>query len=93
MQISLDDVERQVLKASDFFAILKEPYEHKQHQNEQNGLDLYIEVLNFDTGEKCFKKMYKNSKGLHFKHTGYPTQYLSDFIQTITYIPYQIITE
>jgi hypothetical protein len=83
-------IERYILKANEYFAILKEPIEHKQHSNQQGGLDLYIEVLNLQSSEHCFKKLYKNKKGLYFKHTGYPPSYLSDFIKEVAYIPYQI---
>lgn len=51
------------------------------------------ETITFDLSSIGHILHTKNSKGLHFKHTGYPAQYLSDFTQTITYIPYQIIIE
>lgn len=71
------------------FGLVSEPTPHKQHPNEQNGLDLYVEVYNLDTGERCWKKLYENSKGLHFKHTGYSPMYVSDFQQPAEIIPFQ----
>lgn len=75
------------------FAIIQEPVEHKQHPNQKGGLDLYISVLNISTGEVCFKKLYKNTKGLHFKHTGYSPMYLKEFTREVHYVPYQVIIE
>lgn len=77
------------LRSNGDFAIIEDPTPHKQHPNQQKGLDLYIKVLNIYTGEECFKKMYENKKGLHFKHTGYSPMYLDEFDKTIVYIPYQ----
>lgn len=72
------------------FGIEGDPIPHKQHQNQQKGLDLYIHAINFDTGERCFKKLYDGSKGLHFKHSGYSPMYLSDFSQNAWVIPFQV---
>ncbi len=87
----LRDVESHTIKSNGFFGILEEPVPHNQHTNQQLGLDLYIKVLNLRTGEVCFKKMYKNTKGLYFKHTGYSPMYPDTFDRFVTYIPYQII--
>lgn len=67
--------------------------DHKQHINQQNGLDKYVTVINFDTGEYCFKKLYENTKGLHFRHTGYSPMYLKDFTADAVVIPFQVIFE
>jgi len=44
--------------------LVGEPTPHKQHQNQQAGLDLYVSVINFTTGEACFKKLYQNARGM-----------------------------
>lgn len=75
------------------FAILEDPVPHKQHSNQQKGLDLYITVLNIDTGETCFKKLYENTKGLYFKHTGYSPMYLKSFTKERVYVPYQVLSD
>lgn len=72
------------------FGLIGEPKPHKQHPNQQNGLDLYVDVVNLDTGEKCFKKLYRNTKGLHFKHTGYSPTYLDDMTGEATVYPFQV---
>ena len=84
-------IESYIIKSNGYFGILKGPHKHKQHPNQQSGLDLYISVVNFSTGEKCYKKLYKNSKGLYFKHTGIPNNYITDFSEYVKYIPFQII--
>lgn len=66
----LDKIETHKVKSNGFFGILEGPFEKKQHSNQQNGLDLYIKLINYSTGEQCCKKLYKNTKGLHFKHSG-----------------------
>lgn len=73
------------------FGVDGEPVPHKQHPNQQGGLDLYITVINFDTGETCFKKLYENSKGLYFKHTGYSPMYLADFTAKAKVYPLQVV--
>ena len=73
------------------FGLVGEPEPHRQHPNQRKGLDIYVNVINFDTGEHCFKKLYENSKGLHFKHTGYASMYLADFTATARVIPFQVI--
>lgn len=79
----------QTLKSDGNFALFGEPFDKKQHSNQQRGLDVYVKALNLDTGEICVKKLYENTKGLHFKHTGYSPMYLKDFTRKIRYIPYQ----
>lgn len=61
--------------------------DHKQHTNQQGGLDKYVTVVNLDTGEECFKKLYENKRGLHFKHTGYSPMYLTDFQELAAFFP------
>lgn len=75
--------------ANDYFALLEGPHDHKQHINQQCGLDRYVRVLNLRTGEECHKKLYENTKGLHFKHTGYPPMYLHEMTRTLTFVPFQ----
>ncbi len=72
------------------FGLVDGPTPHDQHPNQQKGLDLYVRVINFDTGETCFKKLYENKRGLHFKHTGYSPMYLDDFTERATVIPFQV---
>lgn len=74
-----------------YFGIVGDPVPHKQHVNQQSGLDLYISVINFETGEECFKKLYENKTGLHFKHTGYSPMYLKDFTDAALVYPFQVI--
>ncbi|MFT3671284.1 hypothetical protein [Aestuariivirga sp.] len=72
------------------FGLVGEPVPHKQHSNQQQGLDLYVKVINFDTGESCFKKLYPSKvKGLHFKHSGYSPTYLSDMTAEGCVVPFQ----
>lgn len=71
------------------FGLEGSPVPHGQHPNQRNGLDLYVHVVNFDTGERCFKKLYENTKGLHFKHTGYQPMYLAEFVESATVVPFQ----
>lgn len=73
------------------FGLVGEPHDHKQHPNQQRGLDRYVSVINFDTGEECHKKLYENKLGLHFKHTGYSTMYLSDFTAEGEVVPFQLL--
>lgn len=73
------------------FALIEGPYDKKQHINQQCGLDKYVTVINLETGERCCKKLYENTKGLHFKHTGYSPMYLSDFTTPITVYPFQYV--
>lgn len=75
------------------FGLIGEPHAHKQHQNQQAGLDLYVHVVNFDTGERCHKKLYENGRGLHFKHTGYSPMYLEDFTAGAVVTPFQVTFE
>lgn len=73
------------------FGLEGDPVPHEQHPNQRKGLDLYVKVVNFDTGEWCFKKLYENSRGLHFKHTRYSPMYLSDFTSIANVVPFQVI--
>lgn len=93
------EIEQHKLKSNGFFGIVEEPHEHKQHSNQQGGLDLYVTLINFSTGEQCHKKLYQNTKGLHFKHSGgywnkqpaSGTHYLDSFTEEVLYVPFQII--
>lgn len=73
------------------FGLMGPPEPHRQHTNQQNGLDLYVHVFNLDTGEPCFKKLYTNTRGLHFKHTGYSPMYLDDFTEDAKVYPFQLV--
>lgn len=73
------------------FGLVSGPVQHSQHQNQQRGLDLYVSVINFDTGEPGFKKLYRNGRGLHFKHTGYSPMYLEDFTGEALVFPFQVV--
>lgn len=84
-------MEKIEIRHNNIIGIIGEPYEHKQHKNQQCGLDLYIEVLNLDTYRSNYVKLYKNSKGLHFKVNG--THYLDEFKFKGVYIPNQVILE
>lgn len=69
------------------FALIKQPYAKQQHPNQQGGLDLYVDIIDLDTGNLNSVKLYENKKGLHFKKGG--SHYLSEFIGIVTVIPYQ----
>lgn len=73
------------------FGLVEGPLKYPQHQNQQKGLDLYVRVINLDTGERCFKKLYQNTKGLHFKHTGYPPTYLDALTEDAKFVPWQVL--
>lgn len=77
-------------KSYPYFGLVGEPRQHRQHPNQQKGLDLYVTVVNFSTGEMCFKKLYENKTGLHFKHTGYSPMYLDSFTSDAKVIPFQV---
>ena len=79
------------LRSNGSFSILREPFDKVQHQNQQSGLDRYVVVIDHYTGRENEVKLYKNTKGLHFKKDG--THYLKDFTQLYTYIPFQMIKE
>ena len=72
------------------FGLQDGPMEHKQHPNQRAGLDLYVRVINFETGETCFKKLYENKSGLHFKHTGYSPTYLDQMTADAVVYPFQV---
>ena len=92
-------IETHTVKGNGFFGVLEDPKSHKQHPNQQNGLDLYIKLINFESGEVCLKKLYQNKKGLHFKHSvsHWSSQdtkgvhYLSEFTKDFLYVPFQIM--
>lgn len=73
-----------------YFGLLGDPFDKKQHPNQQGGLDKYVHVINFMSGEWCLKKLYQNKKGLHFKHAGYIPMYLDDFTKECIYAERQI---
>ncbi len=75
-----------------YFGLSGEPVPHQQHPNQRKGLDLYVSVVNFESGEWCFKKLYEGKRGLHFKHTGYSPMYLADFAAEGFIVPFQVFT-
>jgi hypothetical protein len=82
------------LKSNGSFGMLEDMMPHNQHPNQQEGLDLYVRVLNLVSGEDCHKKLYEGRGGrLYFKHKGYSNMYMDSFDQEVTYVPYQIIYE
>ncbi len=86
-------IEFHIIKSNDDFGIVDDPVDHQQHPNQQEGLDRYIKVVNFQTGVVCFKKLYQNTKGLYFKHTGYSPMYLNEFSKKVKWVPFQILYE
>lgn len=84
------DIQNEILLTNGRFLLIT-VVDKLQHPNEQNGLDKYVKVINISTGEICSKKLYINTKGLHFKHTGSPPNYLKDFTQEAVYVPFQVI--
>jgi len=83
-------IEQIEVKSNGVFGMIGEPHDHKQHPAEQNGLDLYVTLINFQTGERCHKKLDENTKGLHCKHTGFPPMYLRDFNRSAVIVPFQV---
>lgn len=81
-------IDYKLIKSNGRFGIVAEPFEHKQHPNQQEGLDLYVQVLDFWTTQVNTVKLYENKKGLHFKKDG--SHYLEDFTETVAYVPFQI---
>ena len=84
------NIESFKLKSNGWFSIVKEPYDKKQHPNQQQGLDRYVDVLNHYTGNINTVKLYENKKGFHFKADG-STHYLLEFVDEIVYVPFQIL--
>lgn len=82
------EIKQYKVKTNGDFALLVEPYAKKQHPNQQNGLDKYVDVLDLGTGLVNSVKLYENSKGLHFKKGG--THYLSSFTRECVVVPYQV---
>ena len=82
------EIESYNLKSNGYFSIVREPYDKKQHQNQQGGLDRYVDVLDHDTGVVNVVKLYENTKGLHFKKRG--SWHLNEFTKNYLYVPFQI---
>lgn len=82
-------IKQKELKSNGYFSILEDVFPKNQHTNQQNGLDLYIKILDHNTGYINCVKLYENTKGLFFKKNG--NQYLDQFTQKVLYIPQQII--
>lgn len=72
-----------------YFGLKGAPTPYPQHSNQRKGLDLYVSVVNFSTGEWCWKKLYENKRGLHFKHTGFSPMYLDSFTSEAVVMPFQ----
>lgn len=70
------------------FAISGEPYKRKQHTNQQNGLDIYVNLLNLRTGNWNTCKLYKNTKGYHAKLSGFSPVYLQSFTKLVEVVFY-----
>lgn len=85
------EIESHIYKYTDNFLLVNGPYPHQQHPNQQDGLDMYVDLINRNTNEKCCKKLYSNGKGLHFKHSGLPVTYMHDFVDDALYVPHQVI--
>ena len=90
MTYHLDEIQTQQLKSNGWFSLVKPPYHKVQHLNQQNGLDIYVDVLNHYTGRINSVKLYENKSGLHFKADG-STHYLEEFTDDVVYVPFQII--
>ena len=86
----MDKILQYRLKSNGIFSIKKDRYPKKQHPNQQEGMDEYIDVVDHGTGNINSVKLYKNTKGVYFKKNG--NHYLHDFIKTVGYVPFQIIT-
>ena len=95
----MENIVTEKLKSNGFFGLIKGPFDQDQHPNQQKGLNKYIYMVNLCTGELCTKKLYQNTKGLHFKHSSgnrpmnkmKSTHYLSEFTSYVLYVPFQII--
>lgn len=85
----IPDIKQTEIPSNGLFGLIDGPRPYNQHQNQQKGLDQYVRVIDFSTGQLNFLKLYKNTKGLHFKKGS--AQYLSDFIKKVLYVPFQII--
>ena len=92
-------IERHRLKSNGFFSILEEVEDVKKYHSHWAGTDDCIRVVNHATGEVCFKRIYENSKGRHFKHNGMryegcpSTMYIKDFTKEVIYVPLQFLEE
>ena len=83
-------IEVQQLKCNASFGLIQEPFSKPQHPNQQEGLDLYVVVVDFTTHEENEVKLYETSKGLYFKKNG-KRFYLADFTSHVAWIPSQLI--
>lgn len=84
------EIQQYTLKSNGWFSIVKEPYDKKQHPNQQCGMDSYADVLNHYSGRINSVKLYENKSGIHFKADG-GTHYLDEFIADYLYVPFQIL--
>ena len=69
------------------YSLVDGPFEQKQHPNQQNGLDLYVKILDHTTDNINIVKLYENKNGLFFKKKG--NHYLKNFRTHILYVPSQ----
>lgn len=83
------DIKYTLITSNGWFGLIEGPYSKDQHPNQQCGLDMYVDVIDFHTGQVNSVKLYENTKGLHFKKDG--AQYLSEFTEKVAYVPFQII--
>ena len=92
-------MEKYNLKSNGYFSIIAiDKNSKKWHFHcDPNMTDDSVKVLNEATGEECYKKIYENKKGKHFKHSGMrfegcpSVMYLDDFTQDVTYVPFQVL--
>lgn len=84
-------IQQHRLKSNGSFSIIREPYNKSQHPNQQNGLDLYVDVLDHGTGNINSVKLYDNGNGLFFKKGS--SFYLKHFDKVSVYVPYQIFIQ
>ena len=82
------EIEKYKLRSNGVFSIIRDIYNKNQHPNQQNGLDLYIDVIDHSTGNINSVKLYDNTKGKHFKKQG--SWYLNDFDRFVIYVPFQV---
>ena len=87
-------VEKHKILTNGVFGILEYPANTPQFKQGE-----FIKLVNFDTGEECYKKVYENTKGKYFKHSGYErgtksnsgSFYINSFNSYIVYVPFQIL--
>lgn len=75
-------------KHNGHIAALCSPYKKNQHPNQKCGIDMYIDILDFQTGAVNTVKLYENSKGFHVKKNG--THYLKDLNLDCHIQPYEV---